>query len=313
MGGMGEGAIGQAAAAQRGLVHRSQLHAAGIDRHAVGRLVKRGSLYPILPRVYAVGHPNLAPGASELAVLLWLGHDAVISHESAAWLWGLDPSPPSVVQATLIGRDARRRPGLEVHRVAGLERGDIRLKDGIAVTSPARTLIDLAAVRSDTVLARALAQARVLRLISDRELRAAIARNPLRSGVARLRALLGTETGSGLTRSEAERALLRLIAGAQLPRPELNARLNGYEVDFLWRAARLVVEVDGHRFHAHHGAFETDRRRDQVHAAAGYIAVRVTWRQLREEPLATIARIAQALALAGAGAESTTGPGSGSL
>jgi very-short-patch-repair endonuclease len=138
----------------------------------------------------------------------------------------------------------------------------------------------------------------VLELISDRELSAAIARGPLRTGVADLRSLREAENGSGLTRSEAERGLVGLIADAQLPRPELNARLHGYEVDFLWRTARLVVEVDGHQFHGHRTAFESDRKRDQTHAAAGYVVIRVTWRQLRDEPVATIARIAKALALA---------------
>ncbi|MFZ0041498.1 MAG: DUF559 domain-containing protein [Solirubrobacteraceae bacterium] len=99
-----------------------------------------------------------------------------------------------------------------------------------------------------------------------------------------------------MTRSKAERLLLALINEAELPRPMTNVRLHGYEVDFLWRAEKLVVEVDGHRFHGHRAAFERDRKRDQVLTAAGYRVIRVTWRQLEHEPVAVAVRIAQALA-----------------
>ena len=121
----------------------------------------------------------------------------------------------------------------------------------------------------------------------------ALDRAPGRSGTATLRALLNDEPT--LTRSEAERRLRRLIRDAGLPPPESNVRLLGFEVDFVWRAARLVVEVDGHAFHAHRAAFERDRERDQALVAAGFRVIRVTWRQLEREPLAVMARIAQAL------------------
>ena len=89
--------------------------------------------------------------------------------------------------------------------------------------------------------------------------------------------------------------MLRLLErrGCRSPRP--TCRCSGYEVDFLWRAQRLVVEVDGYRFHGHRAAFERDRETDQTLTAAGYRVIRVTWRQLEREPLAIVARIAQAL------------------
>ncbi len=110
-----------------------------------------------------------------------------------------------------------------------------------------------------------------------------------------MRASLRGERPSSLTRSDAERRLLALIGQAGLKKSETNVRLLGYEVDLLWRAQRLVVEVDGHAFHAHRAAFERDRARDQVLVAAGYRVIRVTWRQLEREPLAILARIAGAL------------------
>jgi very-short-patch-repair endonuclease len=118
-------------------------------------------------------------------------------------------------------------------------------------------------------------------------------RAPGRSGTATLRALLEDEPT--FTRSEAERRLRRLILDGGLPPPETNVRLLGFEVDFVWPGAKLVVEVDGHAFHAHRAAFERDRERDQALVAAGYRVIRVTWRQLEREPLAVLARIAQAL------------------
>lgn len=171
---------------------------------------------------------------------------------------------PAEVEVTIVGRDARLRPGLKTHRVSGVDGRDVRIREGLVVTAPARTLIDFAALRPDAVLERTISEARVPRLFSDRELMAAIARCPGRAGVGALRALLGAELGPALTRSEAERRLLALVEAAQLPRPEVNPRVLGLEVDFLWPAAKLVVEVDGHAFHGHRAAFERDRTRDQT-------------------------------------------------
>ena len=105
------------------------------------------------------------------------------------------------------------------------------------------------------------------------------------------------EAGRAFTRSEAELKMLRLIRSADLPTPRVNARVAGYEVDFLWPDQRLVVEVDGHAYHANRRAFERDRERDAALAAAGITVVRVTWRQLAGAPEAIVARIASAVAV----------------
>jgi very-short-patch-repair endonuclease len=164
------------------------------------------------------------------------------------------------------------------------------------VTAPARALVDLAASAPDHEIERAIAEARVQNLVTDRELEQALERAPVRTGAAKLRALASTDASRLWTRTEIERQLLRLLARAGLPTPETNARINGHEVDFLWRAQRLIVETDGYGAHGHQGAFERDRRRDQTHVASGYRVIRVTWRQLQREPLTVIASIAQALA-----------------
>ncbi len=293
-------AVGELAARQLGRVERSQLRSAGITPGAIRGMVAHGLLHPVLPRVYAVGDPEPRPLALELAAMLHAGHDAVISHHSAAAVWGFVPDFDPEVQVTVIGRSLRPCPGLEFHRVAGLDRRDVRIRYGLPVTAPARALIDLAAEQGDATLARSLAEARVAGLVTGRELEAAMDRAPRRNGVARLRALLADGVGTpAFTRSEAERRFLALVDRAQLPAPRVNTRLHGFEVDALWPAARLVADVDGHAFHGHRAAFERDRRRDQALAAAGYRVIRVTWRQMEREPLGLVARIAQALAAPG--------------
>ncbi len=251
----------------------------------------------MLPSVFSVVSPMLEPQAPEAAALLHAGDDCVLSHGTAAALWGL-ADMPSFVAITVIGRNVRCQPGLSVHRVAELDVRDVRLRNGFPITAPARTLIDTAARDPLDRLERALNEARVLKLVTDAELHAAMDRCPLRSGIATLRAMLAAEPGPAMTRSAAERRLKNLVRQAELPWPRFNTTLRRFEVDAMWAGHHVVVEVDGYRFHGHRSAFERDRRRDQALVAAGYTVIRVTWRQLVDEPMAVAVRIAQALARA---------------
>lgn len=149
-----------------------------------------------------------------------------------------------------------------------------------------------------SALERAFAEAQVLGVVRRDELIDLLKRSRGRHGAAPIRALLDLESAPALTRSEAESRLLALLRAADLPPTDVNARVGGYEVDFLWRPERLVVEIDGFAYHAHRAAFERDRLRDASLQAAGYRVMRVTWRQLRGRPEAVIARLAQALARA---------------
>jgi hypothetical protein len=284
------------ASSQRGLAVREQLLAAGVTRGAIAHRIAVAALVVVHRGVYRIGHDAPAPFVAEMAAALYFRGDAVLSHRSAAAIWGLLPSAPGEVQLTIVGRDSRSRPGIRLSRAETLDRRDFRWRDGLPVTSPARTLIDLASCSDEAEFERALAQARVLRLVDDRHLHEAMARGPHRRGVAGLRSVLAAQRGPALTRSEAERRFLALIDAAQLPWPEVNVSLCGHEVDCLWPGATVVAEVDGHAFHGDRAAFERDRRRDQVLVAAGYDVIRVTWRQLTEEPLAVAVRLGQALA-----------------
>jgi very-short-patch-repair endonuclease len=231
--------------------------------------------------------------------VLACGAGTLVSHRSAARLWGLTTTNEGAVEVSVVGRNCRSRPGIRVHRVEQLDRRDRGLKNGIPVTSPARAPVDFAASASPEELEWALADARGRALVNARQLSEALDRAGNRAGVGALRAVLRHQGGPRLTRSEAERLLLRMIRAAKLPEPEANARVAGFEVDFVWPQARVVVEVDGFAFHGHRGAFERDRQRDMTLRDAGYEVIRVTWRQLVDEPLRVIAHIARALARAG--------------
>jgi very-short-patch-repair endonuclease len=159
-------------------------------------------------------------------------------------------------------------------------------------------MIDFAAQASSSELADAFGESRGKQLLTDSALNAALGRAPANHpGAAVIRRLTRDDPGSTYTRSKAERLVRRLMNQAELPQPLVNVSLNGFTVDFLWPDRRLILEVDGHDTHGDRLAFERDRRRDQIQAAAGYTVIRVTWLQLTEEPLAILSRIAQALAL----------------
>lgn len=184
-----------------------------------------------------------------------------------------------------------------MHGVRRLHPDEIGRNHGLPITSPARTLLDLASsVRVDQ-LERALAQAERRRVATRTAVMAMLTRHPGERGSRTLRELLVGPHGPALTRSEAEARFLRLVRKGAVPGPHTNVIVEGLEVDFLWQEERLIVEIDGFAFHAGRIAFERDRRRDGILAAAGFRVIRFTWRQLTEEPEAVLVRVAQALAI----------------
>jgi very-short-patch-repair endonuclease len=182
-----------------------------------------------------------------------------------------------------------------VHYASSLDPRDLRRLHGLPLTAPARTLFDLAATRYPN-LERAFGDAHAQRLVTPREIEELLERIGPRKGSRALTALLA-DNASGFTRSEAERLLRALIRAANLPMPRFNARLAGYEVDAVWPEQRLIIEVDGYAYHGHRAQFERDRRKDLALTAAGYRVIRVSWRQLTQEPLALVAVISAALSL----------------
>jgi very-short-patch-repair endonuclease len=235
------------------------------------------------------------PLAAETCALLGAPAGAVLSHSSAAALWGLLPGTDGLLHVTVPrGRGARRR-GLAIHRSRTLTERDVRVLERLPVTSAARTLLDLAETEAERRLQRALDEALVARLASEATVREMLGRAAGRRGASRLAALLGDPASPALTRSEAEERFLALVAEAGLPRPHVNARACGYEVDFLWPEHRVVVEIDGYRFHGTRAAFERDRRKSAELSAAGLQAIRATWLQIDRHPTALMVSVAQTL------------------
>ncbi|MEX1182870.1 MAG: DUF559 domain-containing protein [Gemmatimonadota bacterium] len=193
------------------------------------------------------------------------------------------------------GSVRRRLDGIRAHRTRRLAADEVVLLDGVPITSPARTILDLAGVVGPSELERAVAQADRLNLVSVPGLLTLLAAHPRHRGCGVLRNLLESETPPALTRSEPESRLLGLIRKARLRAPQTNAHLNGFEVDFLWAAEKLVVEVDGYVWHSSAAAFARDRRRDATLTAAGFRVVRFTWSDIVQTPEATLVTLTRAL------------------
>jgi very-short-patch-repair endonuclease len=245
--------------------------------------------------VYQVGHSSPPSLAAEVSALLAFGPGSILSHRSAAVLWELLPSDGGPVDLTVIGRECGRRPGVRDRRARRLAPEALRQRDGLPVTAPARTLLDIAGAVRPQQLERAVNEAFVRRLTTMKELRATLGSSKGRPGTPALRRLLDELEGPSMTRSEAEERMRALLSRARLPSPETNVRVGPYEVDMLWRGERLVVEVDGYAFHGTRAAFERDRVRDAELQARGLRVLRVTWRQLSDEPQEIVGRIARML------------------
>jgi very-short-patch-repair endonuclease len=226
--------------------------------------------------VYAVGHLNLTRNGRFMAAVLACGDEAALSHFSAAVLWGMLHDGGGRIHVTAETR--RRRPGLVLHEAA--LGGDIARRAGIPVTTPARTLIDLADVAPRRTLERAIDEAEYLRLDCT-----GLAPRHGRRGSGVLSSVLAVHTaGSTRTRSEMEEMFLAICDKHQLPRPEVNVHIEGYECDFVWREQRLIVETDGGAAHGTARARKRDPLRDGDLMIAGWRVWRITYERLLREP-----------------------------
>jgi hypothetical protein len=288
--------------AQHGVVAREQLVSLGFSRDAIHHRIARGRLHVVFRGVYSVGRPSVSRAGRWMAAVLACGDGAVLSHGSAAALLGFGAELKGCVEVSVPSSTIRRHPGLRVHRRPGLGDAEIGTCACIPVTSPAQTLIDLAARHDRMTVERMIDEADRLGLISPSVLRAALESHRGEPGVARLRTWLDRRTFR-LTRSRLERVFLPLAAGVGLPVPETKAWVNGFEVDFFWAQLRLVVETDGLRHHRTPAQQTRDHRRDQAHTAAGFTSLRFTHEQVRYEPehvRAVLAGVARRLAAGGA-------------
>jgi predicted transcriptional regulator of viral defense system len=251
-----EQVIGSIAARQHGVVTRSQLLCAGVPADTVDRRIKAGRLRRVRQGVYQIG-PIISPRAAEKAAVLSCGTGSVLSHWSAASCWRALPAREQAdVHVLVAGRRPAARPGVCIHLVAALRADEITTHDNIPITTPERTLYDLAGRAERRELERALAEALALRLTTSVDLSRVLDRYRQRPGARRLQTLLERGSRPALTRSQAEERFLALIDKGQLREPECNVVLEGYEVDCFWPAERLVVEIDGRAYHSSDRAFE---------------------------------------------------------
>src|SRR3954469_8820100 len=269
----------QLARRQHWAIASRQLDELGVDREAVKRLCRSGRLHPLFRGVYAVGRPQVSWRGWWTAAVLACGPDAVLSHTSAAALWRIRPPSWPVHVST----PAPRQPARIVTHRRVLRERDIARHHGIPVTSVVCTLIDVAPDLTPHELEDAINEADRLGLIDPETLRAALAPQRGRSGIAKLRQTLDRRTYI-LTDSELERLFLPIAERVGLPRPLTQVRVNGFRVDFYWPELGIVVETDGLRYHRTPAQQARDRLRDQAHAAAGLIALRFTHGQIRYEP-----------------------------
>jgi very-short-patch-repair endonuclease len=298
----GQGAIdlriAALASAQHGVVSRAQLRLLGPSQDTIDRRVRGGRLHAVHRGVYAVGHPVLTTDGRWMAAVLAAGEGAVLSHASAAAAWDLRPVGAGAIHITVPGDPGRRRrAGIRLHRSTTLAPEDRTTLRGIPITTPVRTIIDLAATLKGRPLEQALDRAEQLGLVDFADLARRLAAHPTRPGAPSLRALLSLYTaGSFVTRSEMENRFLQLCDNHRLPRPEVNTHIEGDEVDFAWRDARLIVEVDGYRYHRSPSAFEDDRERDVILTVAGWQVLRFTWAKITGQPAWVAAAITNRLA-----------------
>ncbi|HKG66120.1 MAG TPA: DUF559 domain-containing protein [Solirubrobacteraceae bacterium] len=272
---------------------RRQLLRAGLTRDEVDHLVAAGRLISLYRGVYAVGYRPVGPRSREMAVVLMAGVGA-LAWQSALALWAMSRPWQGPVHA--IGAKLRSRGGYVIHRTRDLRPGDVTTHWGIPTTTPLRTLLDLSGTLPADALDAALAEALVRKLVTLEQL------EPRATGD--LAKLIDT---TAPTRSRLERDLRRLLRDHDLPQPISNSFVCGYEVDLHWPEHRLVAELDGYAYHDHRRAFENDRERDIVLAAAGHRTVRVTDRQLSEQRADTAERFTVLLARSGSAAFPTQG------
>jgi predicted transcriptional regulator of viral defense system len=274
--------IGALADRQHGVVSWAQLLDAGVGREAIQHRLERGRLRRLHRGVYTVGHAVLTPDGRRMAGVLAMGREAVLSHRAAAAHWGLRYFDG--IEITL-ARRREQRPGIRVHQLP-LRDDEITIERGVPITTPHRTLFDLAAVIPRIQVERAMHEADIRRLPDHLSLPDLLRRYPRRVGAATIRAIL--QDGALLTRSEFEARFLAFVEEFNLPIPEVNVALLiagvWIECDFVWRSARVIVELDGRAVHDTAYAFERDRARDRKLQAMGWRTVRITWRQLRDEP-----------------------------
>jgi very-short-patch-repair endonuclease len=258
---------------QWGVVTRAQLTALGLSANGIAQWVRPGRLIRLYRGVYAVGHDRLTRDGRWLAAVMACGPGAALSHRDAAALWDLRQSNSAYIDVIVPSQSGRKRAGLRIHRSARLRPDEVTVRHGIPVTTVARTLLDLADVLEKQALRRVVTEAEYLNRFDMTAINAVVENNPGRRGAK----LISAVGGAGhRTRSKLEDRFLALLERHRVEEPESGVWIDGYEADFVWRSAGLVVELDGIAAHRTTAAMKGDRRRDRILWRAGFRTMRLT-------------------------------------
>src|SRR3954468_24743165 len=265
---------------QHWVITRGQLLGLGFSSEEIKQRTANGRLHRVWPGVYAVDRPELSRNGVFLAAVLACGPGAVLSHLSAAVLWGLIRARLRVIEISVPSDRNPRRAGIKVHRRQSI---DATRHNGIAVTSPTQTLLDLALQLDGEQYERAVNEAVNRDLVDPEELRATLDTLGPLPGVRTLRRLLDRDTYV-CTDTELEQRFVPIARRAGLPKPESQVWLDGHRVDFYFDELGIVIEADSLRFHRTSSQQAKDARRTQAHIAAGRLPVPFTHHQITFDP-----------------------------
>lgn len=275
--------LARIAARQHGVVSREQVLALNVGSTWVHRATEHGLLHPLHLGVYAVGHRKVTRLGMFMAAVMAAGEDALLGYRASGLHWAFLDRPHRVLEVVVAGPRTRYRPGVVIHRTRRLPPDHRAVKDGIPVTSPQRTLVDLAEVLHPTKLRFAVEAADREGLLDVPDLVAMCDEMSGKRGVRILKRMALESRGPvKRTKSPPERRFLRTCLREGLPVPEVNVFVEGYEVDFLWRAARLIVEVDTFTFHRSWAQRQRDIARDAHLTVAGYDVLRCAENQFAD-------------------------------
>lgn len=284
---------------QHGIVAHRQLLALGLARRTIARAIELGRLYPVLRGVYGLGHQPSGRHPELRAATLACGEGSLVSHGTAAALLGFWRNPPPRIDVIAPLEAGRKIAAIRRRHVPFPRSGEAWLYEGVPCTTPARTIVDVAGLGKEALLRRTIEEAAVRRMLSVPQIDAVLD-GPSRRGARTLLRLLGPwrRYREGMTiRSRQEAKLLPLLSEHGLPVPQVNEKLmigpESFEVDFLWRPVRLVVETDSHRFHDNPEAMARDRHRDRVLRGAGFRVWRIRWDDLTQRSESTLAELSR--------------------
>ena len=279
-------------------VTRWQLVSAAVSGSAIDRRLRNGRLEPLHRGVYGLPNTRNVPLGAEAAALLACGDGAVLSHHSAATLWRLRPGVARPVHVTIPGYRGCPEPAeVLVHRCSTLTPADVRVCEGLPVTSPARAALDVAAALSDRELELLLDEGLfVRRIMTVAQIGDVLARAGTHPGRARLARVVSGHTTPTKTDSPPEERMLTLIRAADLPAPRTQVPMLGYRLDFFWPELALALEVDAYGTHGSRRRFESDRRRDaRLLTEKGISVLRVTEATIEHRPFEAVGLVARTI------------------